>query len=113
MVVEKRKDLEWGGRVRRPMQFYVERIAKDACAVTSRRLVGNMISSADGVMWSFLDGGVSVRRGFFDSTCGMFIHGDDVRSFILWKLGADPNRILKTKNLKSLETLEVELRGQA
>src|SRR5262245_13866577 len=104
------RDILWGGRIRNAYQAAVWRIATEAAAETKHAVHGSMLSSSSTKSLIFLDGGVRDTRGFFDSSCGMFLHGSLAKAYILYRLGFNARLLLKDKNLPSLEELEAQVR---
>ena len=100
------KDITWGGPVRVDYQHEVWSIARETAVETKTQVVGNMVSSAETTSLQFLDGGVSDTRGFFDSSSGMRIHGEFANVYMLYKLGLDPQKLMKRDDLPGLEALE-------
>jgi len=107
-----RKDLFWGGRVRRKYQDRIWELAYEVSIDRGRRYSGGMVSSSETNTARFLDGGVSDTRGYFDASCGMWMGGREATAYILWKLGADPRQILGDETIPTLRTLQRHLRKQ-
>ncbi len=105
-------ELVWGGRVRCSFQSAVWRIAEKHAVKRTGSTSGSMVSSSQTTTLGFLDGGVSLTRGYFDASSGMRWFGKNATAFIIYKLGHDPKELLRDSRLPSLRELESELRLQ-
>ena len=106
------KEVFAGGRVRLKYQPRVRDISfaigkKSKPGIT---YFGSMVSSSYSSCRVFLDGGFVETRGFFcDSSCGMFIHGNLAKAYILYKLGFDARKMMRDLSLPSLVDLEEKI----
>ena len=88
-------DVTVGGRIRKQFQSSIWAIAQMAASRQSESLNGNMLTSRHTTSLAFLDGAVSVTRGEFGPSSGMFWDGLLVKAFILYELGFDAERFLR------------------
>jgi hypothetical protein len=103
------RDVTVGGRVRKQFQSSIWAIAQSAASRQSESLNGNMLTSRQTTSLAFLDGSVSVTRGEFGPSSGMFWDGKLVKAFILYELGFDAERLLR-QSLPSHKELKLIVR---
>ena len=107
----KLSDLEWGGRVRRAFQERVAVIATKAARSRTRWGDGSLLSSSESTLTGFLDGGLRITRGYFDTSSGMFLQGRLARAFVVYELGSDAREVLKDRGLPSRRDLKAQVRA--
>jgi hypothetical protein len=103
------RDVTVGGRIRKQFQSSVWTIAQKAASRQNESIVGNMLTSRQTTSLTFLDGEVSITRGEFGPSSGMFWDGILVKAFILYELGFDAERLLR-QSLPSHKALKLSVR---
>ena len=103
------RDVTVGGRIRKQFQSSIWAIAQMAASRRSESFKGNMLTSSQTTSLAFLDGSVSVTRGEFGPSSGMFWNGTLVKAFILNELGFDAERLLR-QSLPSHKELKLMVR---
>lgn len=103
------RDVTVGGRIRKQFQSSIWAIAQKAASRQSESLNGNMLTSRQTTSLAFLDGSVSITRGEFGPSAGMFWDGTLVKAFILNELGFDAERLLR-QSLPSHKELKLMVR---
>ncbi len=91
------RDVTVGGRLRKKFQSSIWAIAQRAASRQSESFKGNMLTSSQTNSLAFLDGSVSITRGKFGPSSGMFWDGTLVKAFILYELGFNAEQLLRQR----------------
>ncbi len=91
------RDVTVGGRLRKKFQSSIWAIAQRAASRQSESFKGNMLTSSQATSLAFLDGSVSISRGAFGPSSGMFWDGTLVKAFILYELGFNAEQLLRQR----------------
>ena len=91
------RDVTVGGRIRKQFQSSIWAIAQRAASRQSESFKGNMLTSSQATSLAFLDGSVSITRGAFGPSSGMFWDGTLVKAFILYELGFNAEQLLRQR----------------
>ena len=109
LAVVRLKDITWGGKIRVQYKDAAWAIAAAASREFETRYSGSVLSSEVVSEHSFLDGGVTDARGYWNSG-GMSWHGRHAIAYILYELGLDPCKLLRRKNLPSHKELRAQVK---